>query len=595
MDIIANDLQVGFKILWYEIKSVLGRGGFGVTYLAEDTNLNRLVAIKEYLPFDFASRDINSKVSPNSFQQSDIYSWGLNCFMSEAQTLAGFRHHNIVRVLSVFKHNNTGYMVMEYEQGRVLSEIYEEGRTLSQADMEQFFFPIMDGLKAVHAEGFIHRDIKPDNIYIRNNGSPVLLDFGSARQAVGGKTRTLTALLTAGYAPFEQYQQNLDSQGSWTDIYSLGACLLQGITGEKPVESPIRGMAVIHNKPDPYKPLSFSHSNLFSRPFLRAIDEALMLHINERPQTLDDFISMLRGEIELPNLSTRKFQSSISVVCEKTVIRPKIPSSVLPVFDSNSRSSAKLSETPPALFGKTKGNAFRYIITVLIVLSVLCPGILVALLYPFEISQEESQLQKITALLNRADLYFESGNYHSSQGENAIGLYHQVMNLDPGNPTATSALESIGKLYLQKAELESQKNDFFAANRNLEIVDIVSPNFSGLGALKAKIIAKKEFQKALLETERKRKAEANRIKVEKLRLAEEAKKIKAQQEELVLKEEENLQHAILEDPSIPDPPREESKPSVIEVTRQKQSREDLTTGRSQISKVDRLRNITARN
>ena len=130
----TNDLTPGFQILWYQIHSVLGRGGFGITYLAEDTNLGQMVAIKEYLPQDYASRGKDSTVQPISIDHDDVYAWGLERFMNEAQTLAKFRHDNIVRVLSVFKENNTGYMVMEYEQGRDLSEIYEEKRQLTQSE-----------------------------------------------------------------------------------------------------------------------------------------------------------------------------------------------------------------------------------------------------------------------------------------------------------------------------------------------------------------------------------------------------------------------------------------------------------------------------
>ena len=147
-----------------------------------------------------------------------MYQWGLARFLKEARTLAKFNHPNIVRVLSVFEHNNTAYMVMEYEQGEDLSAVFKKRDNFSEEDLLDIFIPVLDGLALVHSEGFIHRDIKPSNIYIRNDQSPVLIDFGSARQSTG-QTRTLTSLVTYGYAPFEQYNEGHEKQGAWTDIY----------------------------------------------------------------------------------------------------------------------------------------------------------------------------------------------------------------------------------------------------------------------------------------------------------------------------------------------------------------------------------------
>jgi serine/threonine protein kinase/tetratricopeptide (TPR) repeat protein len=299
---VTSDLCSGFKILWYQIESVLGRGGFGITYLARDENLGQLVAIKEYLPFAFAARSGDSTVQPIHLEKQGIFSLGLKRFMNEAQMLAKFKHPNIVRVLSVFKHNNTGYMVMEYEQGETLSDVYKRKKKLKQHELEDIFYPIIDGLSSVHKAGFIHRDIKPSNIYIRSDSSPVLIDFGAARQAIDSVPESLTSMFSVGYTPFEQYHQSSDKQGPWTDIYALCATIYQGITGEKPQESTIRGMALLHQESDPYKPLSKLGIKSYTPAFLQTIDRALMLRIYDRPQTLDDFLGMLKGDIGLPSL-----------------------------------------------------------------------------------------------------------------------------------------------------------------------------------------------------------------------------------------------------------------------------------------------------
>ena len=200
-----NALQPGYEVLWYRIERILGQGGFGITYLAYDTNLDQHVAIKEYLPIELAVREGDDSVHPVSENHDDNYRWGLERFISEARTLAKFNHPNIVRVLSVFEQNNTAYMPMRYEEGKSLQERLPRRGTLEEDQLMKILLPVLGGLRLVHGAGFIHRDIKPANIFIRDDGSPVLLDFGSARQALGHETKTLTSLVSPGYAPFEQY------------------------------------------------------------------------------------------------------------------------------------------------------------------------------------------------------------------------------------------------------------------------------------------------------------------------------------------------------------------------------------------------------
>jgi len=184
-----NSLPEGYLLHWYEIKRVIGRGGFGITYLAHDTNLDRYVAIKEFMPEDFATRESDSTVHPKTSDQKNLYEWGLERFVKEARTLAKFNHPNIVHVQSVFEENNTAYMIMEYAQGEDLSLIYKKEPKFTEEQFLDTFIPVMDGLALIHNAGFIHRDIKPANIYICDNNSPLLLDFGSARQSIGGKTK----------------------------------------------------------------------------------------------------------------------------------------------------------------------------------------------------------------------------------------------------------------------------------------------------------------------------------------------------------------------------------------------------------------------
>ncbi len=288
-------LPAGYELLWHRIESVLGQGSFGITYLARDTNLGQHVAIKEYLPTEFAVREEDSTVQPRTGQQGDVYRWGLERFMTEARTLAQFKHHNIVRVLSVFEHNNTAYMVMEYEDGQDLAKLFARRSRIDEEEMKRWVLPVADGLRLVHEADFIHRDIKPANIFVRADGSPVLLDFGSARQALSGRTQSMTKLVTVGYAPFEQYSDTFARQGPWTDIYALAASLYRGIAGKVPADALSRSAELLRGRPDPLEPIETLAPQGYSPAFLRAIDLGLRFRPQERPQSLGEWTAMLIG------------------------------------------------------------------------------------------------------------------------------------------------------------------------------------------------------------------------------------------------------------------------------------------------------------
>lgn len=288
-DKLRNSLQPGHKLHWYQMEKVLGQGGFGITYLAYDTNLDQHVAIKEYLPMELAVREGDFSVYPASQAQDSRYRWGLDRFLAEARTLARFKHPAIVRVLSVFEENNTAYMVMEYQQGESLQHVLDVRGTLPEHELIALVVPLMDGLDVIHAQGFIHRDIKPSNIYIRTDGHPVLLDFGSARQALGEETQTLTSVVSPGYAPFEQYYSKSDRQGPWTDIYGLGATLYRCISGLQPMAAIDRSEAILKAERDVFVPASEIGAGKFSAGFLNAIDVALAFNEKKRPQTVSEW------------------------------------------------------------------------------------------------------------------------------------------------------------------------------------------------------------------------------------------------------------------------------------------------------------------
>ena len=226
----------------YLIGCTLGKlGGFGITYLAWDMHLETPVAIKEYLPRELAGRDSNHlTINTHSTDDHALFVIGLELFLKEARTLAKFDHENIVRVRNVLEENGTAYLVMNFYEGTTLAAYIEEkGGSLPEKLALAIMLPLLDGLREVHAKGFLHRDIKPQNIYLTKTGTPILLDFGSARMVMGERTRSMTVLMTPGYAPFEQYHRK-GQQGPWTDIYACGATLYHMLTGIIPLESTAR-------------------------------------------------------------------------------------------------------------------------------------------------------------------------------------------------------------------------------------------------------------------------------------------------------------------------------------------------------------------
>lgn len=276
----------------YRIERVLGAGGFGVTYLAEEISLARMVTVKEYFPSDFAARQNGVDALPKSSDCSGDFQWGLDRFIEEAQALAKLDHPNIVRVYRYFRANSTAYMVLQFEEGKSFKNwLRDLGRAPRQAELDTIVGPLLDALAYVHKADYLHRDVAPDNIIVRKDGTPVLIDFGSARSDIIAHSRTVSALVKPGYSPYEQYAETSRQQGPWTDIYALAATLYHAITGKRPPDSPSRMIK------DEYVPAREGAIGAFRAGFLRAIDKALMLQIEQRPQS----VAAWRGELLAPD------------------------------------------------------------------------------------------------------------------------------------------------------------------------------------------------------------------------------------------------------------------------------------------------------
>ena len=288
-------LPNGYLFEGYRIEGILGSGSFGVTYIAREVAIDRAVAIKEYLPAGIAARNAeDSSVRPISLADAEEFEWGLERFQKEAAVLVTFRHPNIVPVFRFFEANSTAYMVMEYQDGRSLAQILQGGKKYSEREIYDIIDPLIEGLERVHANNFLHRDIKPGNIYVRDDGTPVLIDFGAARQAMGQRSQNLTRIFTPGYAPHEQYETG-SNQGPWTDIYAIGAVMYVMVTDLPPADAPTRLSALARKQPDPMKSAAEAARPGFSASLLATIDRSLAIMEDDRPQSIAEFRGLLRG------------------------------------------------------------------------------------------------------------------------------------------------------------------------------------------------------------------------------------------------------------------------------------------------------------
>lgn len=283
-------LPAGYKLGDFTILATLGQGGFGVTYLAEDKTLGRRVAIKEYFPSQWSVRETNQvSVTPNP-STADDYAWGLDRFLKEARTLARFHHPAIVSVNRIFQGNGTAYMVLNYEDGDSLKAwLAARQGPPSQTEFDRIVPPLLEALALIHNEGVLHRDIAPDNIFIRKNGTPVLLDFGAAREAIGHHSKSISAIVKEGFSPLEQYSSASKAQGAWTDIYAMGATLYRALTGTNPPPATERATGA------ELGPIGHLSTQGYRPGFLQGIEASLALITTDRPQSVDDWKAMLMG------------------------------------------------------------------------------------------------------------------------------------------------------------------------------------------------------------------------------------------------------------------------------------------------------------
>jgi serine/threonine protein kinase len=345
-------LPTGTRVDHYVIREVLGAGGFGITYLAEHEGLGKLYAIKEYFPHAFSYRQ-GRTVRPTSASDG-TYKWGLERFLTEARALARFKHPAIVDVASIFEANGTAYIVLGYEPGIDMTAWLKQlGRPPSQEELDRILGPLLGALEEVHRHNMMHRDISPDNLLIRDDGRPVLIDFGSAREQIRGRARAMSAIVKHGYSPPEQYTSKPELQGPWTDIYALAATLYKAISGKLPPDATERFIR------DELPPLARVAPAAYRPGFLGAIDRGLKMKVEERPQSIVEWREALFRPEPLREPSVRPAQVASHPPAQEPA--PKVePSRRQPsraALQASVRPSAPVSKPSSAAPGSARASS----------------------------------------------------------------------------------------------------------------------------------------------------------------------------------------------------------------------------------------------
>jgi len=506
----------------YVVGRVLGEpGGFGVTYLSYDRLQEKRVAIKEYMPREVAGRDTDGvSVVPHSGKGSKEFEYGKEQFLGEAKTLARFDHANIVSVQDFFEGNGTAYLVMEYYEGKPLDQYLADqpGGRMDPEIATEIMLRVLDGLKDVHKEGYLHRDVKPENVYLTAEGRPILIDFGAARQAVGERSRSLSVVMTEGYAPYEQYSKQ-GNQGPHTDVYGCGATLYRMVTGEKPPPATDRVMEDRLEEPrdlNPEVPKGLS----------RGIVEALAMGDEERIPTAEVFQDRLRaglqGEIAAPSSEEREPTADASP--EKTSAEGSEG-----LRDDTVENPSPDYEQTQAREKNAEGGRHGWstvAIGALIVLALGLGGMAVAL-YPLseevvqttegqpteqsategsasevegEPSFGEEEQSKTSRFLDAARGHLEAGRLTKPEGANALAAVRQLLNRNPGSEEAQRLLGQIARQLEEKGNAAREAGNWTAAadfyERSLEIENQESVRTS-LETVRSRVQKREEVEQLL--------------------------------------------------------------------------------------------------
>ena len=358
-------------------------------------------------------------------------------------------------------------MVMEYEHGKGMHELLKNKNTLAEEKLKSIILPILDGLGQVHAEGFIHRDIKPANIFIRDDGSPVLLDFGSARQSFGQQTRTLTTMVSPGFAPFEQYVSKSDKQGPWTDIYGLGATMYRSIIGVSPAEAMDRSEGLLHSERDSYMKASELKPDGYSTGLLNAIDHALQFKPEHRPQSVEEWLSEINEDILVD-------QSEIETVVASESVASIIEEPKTELAD------AKETKKKPSIFKRL----LKYTLIGFLILFIL------AILGENDKKKQNDLNKENSKVTNVVDNTSQTSNDDSLFTENEkerVQALQETLKSNPKDQEAKKEIQEIIKSFENKIKKAIKDGNLELALEYINQAKEIAPNSRRLNALSNRI------------------------------------------------------------------------------------------------------------
>ena len=335
-------LPVGTRLGEFEITGVIGEGGFGIVYSARDMTLDRMVALKEYLPFSFALRAADGSIQPKSEEQRSTFAAGLASFINEAKMLARFTHPGLVEVFRYLEANSTAYMAMRYYRGVTMRDIlHSTPHIATEKWLCETLDPILLALKELHSERCFHRDVAPDNIMVLPNGRSVLMDFGAARMMIADMTQAFTTVLKPGFAPIEQYSNDGSMpQGAWTDIYAIGGLLYFAMTGRVPVQAISRMMS------DPLKPVQTLCGDRYSENLCNVVSKCLAVPASNRYQSIDELRAAL-GWVTVAVVST--LRAPTPPVDYGATVQHAAALPAMAAVDSAGKDSAQLQPSAPSV------------------------------------------------------------------------------------------------------------------------------------------------------------------------------------------------------------------------------------------------------
>ena len=551
----VNALPPGTRFEEYRLDTVLGAGGFGITYRAYDANLDKFVAIKEYLPVEFATRTAASTVVPHSDAVAQDYHWGLNRFLDEARTLARFDHPHLNKVYRFFESNGTAYMVLEHVEGETLGDKLTRERQLPEESLQRLLEEVLSGLEVMHDAGYVHRDIKPGNLMLREEGgSAVVLDFGAARQAVGQRSKAITSILTPGYAPIEQYDSKADDVGPWSDIYALGMVAYRCVSGISDSELPdavTRGRTQRKGQID-LTPATEAGKGKYNPKLLEAIDWAIEVDEEARPQTVDAWRQALAGDSRRqgPITSVRKPVTQPTRGTSTGSNRPSwttiaLTMAIIVLLGVGGwwawqeypeilgpSVAEKPAVTEPAVLEKMPAEKPQETETQQTQEAVANAG----QAPPLEKAEAEQPTPKepalnpkeaeVARLLTAAEADLKARRLTSPVGNNAWEKYQRVLELVPAHPEAMTGMERVIDSYMQLFGAEVEKEDFDKAEGYLAKIGELHPDSPVLEEGEQHLQAAKQARAdRLAEQERQRQAEeaARQAEVERQRIAQEIK------------------------------------------------------------------------